>query len=208
MKFGFLVLLFLVPNLAAAESEGFVLKCPKNYFQSEDWCADFRGAEVNLASVRDSEGAENEEIFFRSQNQILRDFGEKMDRVLADNQSSPHFLAQKAVHELRLHDQCLREMCDQILAECAAQDFAGTRVNDQIEFCRRASEKIIAIETRRLQWSLHRNQIRKETSLLRQKLVALSARTADFLHRPSSAILNDLVRFSGKLTNFTRSVKK
>jgi len=167
----------------------FTLICPRktNNFESSIFCGKSKNYELLVS-----------ENF--SKNEIPA-FDEILKSAFADNQRNPEFIVQKLVHELRIHRECLRETCIDVLRKCGENINLSENFNQE-EICRGLIEKVMFWQKAKIEITAIQNQSRKERSLLRQKFTAISERFIPWIHKKMGILTQNFVRFAGKLTNF------
>ena len=174
-----ITILFL--NVSAA-SAAFELSCPDGRDEIDtssksQWCESPRSYEL----FGKNEG-------FKAENEV---FDEILTDAFLDNRSDPEFIVRKLVRELRIHRECLNNICIQIMTACGKNSGAETNFL-QNSWCDEKVQNLMEFEETKIEVIATKNQTRKERSLLWEKFVAIAKRFKTYLHMK---LLNVTMKF-------------
>lgn len=129
----------------------------------------------------------------RFQNEVL-------DRAHHDNGSNPEFIAKEGVKQLRIHHQCLKDICRNVFLECLRYPGAANQdVEQQLDWCWKKSNRLLDLQKTKFRSIASANQERKERSLLDEKFAAIRERFRKHIHERMSQLLIHVTKFEKKV---------
>ncbi len=137
-------------------------------------------------------------------------FQEKvLDEIHHDNVSNPEFLSVEGVKQLRIHHQCLQDICNDVILECLKVPNVDNReMEEQLDWCRLQAEKLLEVQKMKIDFIVTGNQGRKERSLLEEKFNAIRERFMNHIHERMNHLLTHIKRFESKVNKLIKYPKR
>ena len=123
-----------------------------------------------------------------------------LDKAHHDNVSNPEFIAKEGIKKLRMHHQCLQDICRNVYQECLKYPGAENQdIEQQLEWCRRRADRLFDLQKEKLFFIATTNQERKERSLLDEKFSSLRERFKEHIHERTDELLTHVHRFEQRI---------
>ncbi len=193
--------LFLIGISSTSAKDDF-LTCPKERipdFSAHDLCGKAQATEL-LTGVND-----RGDSAFETELKTFR--AETLNQIHLDNKSHPTFIVNKAVFNLRQHQECLQAICQKAFLQCGNTTSSKEQNFNQKDWCDSKVNQLIKLQKTEISTIVINNQARKERSLLKQKLVAIEVRTQKYFIDLLTTFTRDLKKFEGKVNKFIKYPK-
>ncbi len=139
----------------------------------------------------------------------MRELQKVFDVIHHDNVSNPEFIVSQGVKHLRIHHQCLQDICRNVLWKCAGTPhLRKTQVSDEWGWCKEKANKIMDLQKAKFEFIATGNQARKERILLEEKFRAIRERFRNQIHERMTNFLVQLKRFEGHVDKLIRWPKR
>ena len=123
-----------------------------------------------------------------------------LDKIHHDNVSNPEYIAEEGVKQLRIHHQCLQDICRNIWLECIKYPGGANQdIEQQQKWCENQADRLLELQKSKLHYIASTNQERKERSLLDEKFAAIRERFRKHIHERMNQLLTHIRRFESKV---------
>lgn len=133
-------------------------------------------------------------------------FNETINQIYRDNVSNINFLATKGVFDLRIHNQCLRDICQTVFEQCTAGNIWNTStVLSQQKQCNQKVDTILLAKQADLKKALYLNQSRKSQEVIYQQYTGILSRMRRNLGPAAGDMQRQYEKLSHRITTLVKN---
>ena len=146
-----------------------------------------------------------EKNFARETSEIQK----MLDKTHHDNISNPEYIVDDGNKELRLHHQCLDQICRAVFGECMkTPELEGVDAKGEYDWCIAKANQLIELQKTKFDYVATGNQARKERALLAEKFSEIHEKFADHIQDRMSNLLIAFRRFEVKVDKLIKWPKR